>query len=113
MDSTYATDGMSLEMIAATVEGLETVDKDGNVIPALAESYEMSKDGLTYTFKLRDAKWDNDKPVTAADFVYAWNVQLVVQMQNMHIYLQEDGACIKGAADIVSKLELNERKSKN
>lgn len=102
MDSTYATDGMSLEMIAATVEGLETVDKDGNVIPALAESYEMSKDGLTYTFKLRDAKWDNDKPVTAADFVYAWK-RAVSSSDVEYAYLfTEDGACIKGAADIVA-----------
>ncbi len=38
MDTSYATDGMSFEMIAATVEGLETMDKAGNPIPGIAES---------------------------------------------------------------------------
>lgn len=55
LDSSYATDGMSLEMIAASIEGLETMDKDGNPIPAIAESYDVSDDELTYTFHLRDA----------------------------------------------------------
>lgn len=72
MDSRYATDGMSFEIIAATTEGLMSVDKDGKVIHALAESHEVSDDQLTWTFKLRDAKWANDDPVTAHDFVYAW-----------------------------------------
>ena len=38
----------------------------------MAESYEISEDLLTYTFKLRDAKWSNGDPVTAEDFAYAW-----------------------------------------
>ena len=41
MNTAYATDGMSFEMIAATVDGLEAMDADGNVIPALAESYDL------------------------------------------------------------------------
>ncbi len=42
-------------------------------MPALAESWTISDDGLTYTFKIRaDAKWSDGKPVTAGDFVYAW-----------------------------------------
>ena len=76
MDSRYATDGMSFEMIAATVEGLETMDKDGKIVPALAESYDVSDDGLIYTFHLRDAEWSNGTPVTAADFTYAWNATI-------------------------------------
>lgn len=39
---------------------------------AAAKSYDVSSDGLTYTFHLRDAKWSDGKPVTAADFVYGW-----------------------------------------
>lgn len=73
MDQDVATDGLSFEVIAATIEGLYSVDKDGNLIPALAKSYEMSEDGLTYTFTLRDdIKWSNGDPVTAADFVFSW-----------------------------------------
>ncbi|HVB77207.1 MAG TPA: peptide ABC transporter substrate-binding protein [Candidatus Nitrosotalea sp.] len=40
---------------------------------AAASSYDVSPDGLTYTFHLRkNAKWSDGKPVTAADFVYGW-----------------------------------------
>lgn len=47
-------------------------DTHGKIVPAMAESYKISKDQLTYTFKLRDAKWSDGKPVTARDFEYAW-----------------------------------------
>ncbi len=41
--------------------------------PATAASYSVSSDGLTWTFKIRsNAKWNDGKPVTGADFVYAW-----------------------------------------
>ncbi len=53
-------------------EGLMNDDPDGNSVPGAAESFELSDDMLTYTFKLRDAKWSNGEPVTAGDFVYAW-----------------------------------------
>lgn len=45
---------------------------NGKYEPAMAESYTISDDLLTYTFKLRDAKWSDGKPVTAKDFEYAW-----------------------------------------
>jgi oligopeptide transport system substrate-binding protein len=44
-----------------------------DVQPAAAQSYDVSSDGLTYTFHLRtNAKWSDGKPVTGADFVYGW-----------------------------------------
>lgn len=72
MDCQVATDGTSFEVQAATIEGLYSIDKDGNPVPGMAESEEVSKDGLTRTLKLRDAKWSNGDPVTANDFVFAW-----------------------------------------
>ncbi len=45
---------------------------DGMLEPGMAESYSVSDDKLTYTFKLRDAQWSDGKPVTAHDFEYAW-----------------------------------------
>jgi len=45
---------------------------DGNLLPGMAESWEISDDGMTYTFHLRDAKWSDGKPVTAGDFVHAF-----------------------------------------
>ncbi|HYW27428.1 MAG TPA: peptide ABC transporter substrate-binding protein, partial [Terriglobales bacterium] len=44
-----------------------------DVQAAAAQSYDVSSDGLTYTFHLRsDAKWSDGKPVVAADWVYGW-----------------------------------------
>jgi oligopeptide transport system substrate-binding protein len=49
-----------------------------DIIPGVAESWEVSDDGLTYTFHLRaDAKWSNGEPVTAPQFIYAWRRALL------------------------------------
>lgn len=54
-------------------EGLTTHDPDGKIVPGVAESWEVSDDGLTYTFTLReDARWSNGDPLTAEDFVYSF-----------------------------------------
>ncbi len=71
-DQDVATDGLSFDVIASMIEGLYSLDADGNVIPGIATDYTVSDDGLVYTFNLRDAKWSNDTPVTANDFVYSW-----------------------------------------
>ena len=45
----------------------------GEVYPGVAESWEVSEDGLTYTFHLNpDAKWSDGEQITAQDFVYSW-----------------------------------------
>ena len=72
LDSAHATDSASFEAIADCIDGLLQLDQRGNVIPAIAESYDVSDDGKTYTFHLRDAKWSNGDDVTAEDFVFAW-----------------------------------------
>lgn len=60
-------------VIRNVFEGLTNVDKDGKPVPGVAEKWDVSEDGLTYTFHLRNnAKWSDDKPVTAKDFEYAW-----------------------------------------
>lgn len=66
-----ATDTTSSTILQQTHEGL-MIMKDGKPEPAIAESFEVSEDLLTYTFKLRDAKWANGDAVTAEDFVYSW-----------------------------------------
>ncbi len=55
-------------------EGLTVLDPvDLEPRPGAAERWEVSEDGLTYTFHLRpDAKWSDKRPVTAEDFAYAW-----------------------------------------
>ncbi len=63
------TDGVMLHI----VEGLVGYNNGGEVKPLLAESFEVSPDGLTYTFKLRaDVKFHNGKPLTAEDVVWNW-----------------------------------------
>ncbi len=59
------------ELQHAVTEGL-TRTTGGNVAPGIAESWDVSDDGLVYTFHLRDAKWSDGKPITAGDFVYSW-----------------------------------------
>ena len=62
------------EMIVKDLfEGLLVYDAAGKIIPGAAESWTISKDGATYTFKIRaNAKWSNGDPVTAGDFVYSF-----------------------------------------
>lgn len=53
--------------------GLYKYDADGALVPAMAESYEVSEDGCTYTFKLKEGlKWSDGSPLTARDFEYSW-----------------------------------------
>lgn len=73
LDSAQYTDVNSSDMIGQISEGLYRLDKDGN--PELAMSKEdpkVSEDGLTYTFKLREAKYSDGTPVRAQYFVYAF-----------------------------------------
>ncbi|AIM07374.1 oligopeptide ABC transporter, oligopeptide-binding protein, putative [Bacillus anthracis] len=73
MDVSKSTDTLGSQILGNTMEGLYRLDKDNKPIPAAAESSTKSEDGKKYTFKLRkDAKWSNGDPVTAKDFVYAW-----------------------------------------
>ena len=60
-------------MILHTFETLLIFDQEGKIIPGQAESYEVSEDGLKWTFTLRDGlKWSDGTPLTANDFVYSW-----------------------------------------
>lgn len=60
-------------MILHAFEGLLKFDKDNNIIAGLAESWETSEDGLTWTFHLRpDLKWSDGSTLNANDFVYSW-----------------------------------------
>jgi oligopeptide transport system substrate-binding protein len=73
MDPSMATDEYGFQFLGATMEGLYRLDQDAKPTPGIATEYKMSDDGKTWTFTLReDAKWSNGDPVTAHDFVYAW-----------------------------------------
>lgn len=60
-------------MIMHCFEGLLKYGEDGKVLPAMAESWEASKDGLSWTFHLRDGlKWSDGQELSAEDFVYSF-----------------------------------------
>lgn len=86
------------------VDGLFENDQYGNLIPALAEDWSVSKDGLTYTYKLRkDAKWYDSEgneyaDVTAKDFVTS--LKYVADKKSDALYLVQNS--VKGLDDYVN-----------
>ena len=58
-------------------EGLVKKDASGQIVPGIAERWQMSQDGITWTFELKEGiKWSDGEPVTAHDFEYAWKYAL-------------------------------------
>ncbi|MBG9549256.1 peptide ABC transporter substrate-binding protein [Cytobacillus firmus] len=73
LNQVKTTDAISFAVLNNVMEGLYRLDENNEPQPAMAESYEKSEDGLTYTFTLREGiKWSNGDPVTANDFKYSW-----------------------------------------
>ncbi len=73
LDPNYNYSATSMGMITNTNEGLYKYLPDGTIGPGLASEIDISEDGCTYTFTIRDdAYWSNGDPVTANDFYYSW-----------------------------------------
>ncbi len=72
MDPHYISTVQTSRISDDLIMGLLTYGQDGEPIPGAAESWTISEDGKTYTFKIRDHMWSDGTPVTAHDFVYAW-----------------------------------------
>jgi oligopeptide transport system substrate-binding protein len=72
LDPALTQDATSATYIVEIFSGLVTLNQDLEVVPDIAESWELSADDTTYTFHLRhDAKFHDGKPVTAQDFKYS------------------------------------------
>jgi ABC-type oligopeptide transport system substrate-binding subunit len=56
-------------LVNATQVGLVDFDAEGRVVPGLATSWRVSDDGLSYIFRLREARWEDDRVITAGDVV--------------------------------------------
>lgn len=102
LDPQQATDGTSFEVIADYTDGLYQMDADGKAVPALAEKTEVSDDGKTYTFTLKDDKWSNGDAVTANDFVFGWQRAVDPDVASEYSYMLSDIGQIKNAADIIA-----------
>lgn len=73
VDPQIVEDVSGAEIVRDLFEGLYNQDAQGNLIPGVALSHTTNDDNTVYTFTLRDnAMWSDGKPVTAGDFVYAW-----------------------------------------
>ncbi|MDN6113331.1 MAG: ABC transporter substrate-binding protein, partial [Tetragenococcus halophilus] len=81
LDSAQYTDVNSSDMIGQLTEGLYRYDEEGEPELALASKEpEVSEDGLTYTFQLKDTNYSDGTPVKAEDFVYAFQTVVDPEM---------------------------------
>lgn len=93
LDPQRAEDAFSYDVLRDLYEGLVASDPQGEVVPAVAESWRLSSDSRTYTFTLRDnARWSNGDPVVAGEFVSALRRAM-------------DPATASGAADLLRAIE--------
>ncbi|MCR8858152.1 peptide ABC transporter substrate-binding protein [Bacillus pseudomycoides] len=100
LNSLKVTDAVSFNVLNNVMEGLFRLSKNDEVIPGIAQKHEISKDGKTYTFHLRDAKWSNGDPVTAHNFVYAWKQLVNPETGSEYAYIMYD---VKNAEKINKK----------
>ncbi|HWR60012.1 MAG TPA: peptide ABC transporter substrate-binding protein, partial [Clostridia bacterium] len=99
IDPQIGTDLYSFFVAGHVLEGLVRV-YDGKVIPGVAEKWDISPDGLTYTFHLRDSKWSDGVPVKAQDFEYS--ILRLLDPKTAASYAEVMGFYIKNAAKYYS-----------
>ena len=89
LDPHLATGHNEHRIMTSLFEGLTNLNQTTlDVEPGMAESWEVSEDGLTYTFHLRnDARWSNGDLVTAHDFVYGWKRHLTPLLASQYSYM--------------------------
>lgn len=97
-------------------EGLMDYNEKGEVVPGVAEKFEESEDGLTYTFTLRDGLlWSNGDPLTAKDFEFSWKRVLNPELASEYsyqLYYLEGGQEYnegKGSVDAVGVKALDDK----
>ncbi|MFC4306015.1 peptide ABC transporter substrate-binding protein [Cohnella boryungensis] len=88
LDPALMTDAQSSIVASGLFDGLTRLDSSGVPQPAIAKNWDVSEDGKTYTFHLRDdAKWSNGDPVTAHDFEYSWKRALSPDTASDYAYM--------------------------
>jgi ABC-type transport system substrate-binding protein/class 3 adenylate cyclase len=87
--------------------GLLMIDGELNVIPAMADNFRVSSDGLTYLFRIREGvRWSDGEPLTASDFAFAWH-----QMQEKGLrtaFLLEDVEAAEALDERTLEIRLRE-----
>lgn len=88
LDPQTVTGAPEHRLFQALLEGLVSEDPQLNIIPGVAEKWDISADGLVYTFHLRaDAKWSNGEPVTADDFVQSYRRMITPALAAEYAYM--------------------------
>jgi oligopeptide transport system substrate-binding protein len=90
--------------------GLLMVDAELNVVPAMADNFRVSADGLTYLFRIKeDARWSDGEPVTADDYAYAW--RRMRELETRTAFLMEDVETAEALDDRTLEVRLREPRS--
>lgn len=88
-------------IVTALFQGLIDVDQTGALIPGLAKGWDISEDGLSYTFTLREAQWSDGAMITADDFVFSFRRLLNPDTQSpfapFYFVLKNGRAVFEGA----------------
>jgi oligopeptide transport system substrate-binding protein len=105
----------AINVVRFLFDGLVRQNANGKLEPALAESYEISPDGITYTFTLRNCNWSNGDKITAQDIEYSLKSSLDPAFQAPNAYqlfvIQNAKASYDGklTPDTIGVKALNER----
>lgn len=90
-------------LAAASFGGLYTYDENGALAPNFASGYEMSEDGLSYVFTIREGlKWSNGDPLTAKDFEYSWKRAVAAETAADYSYMFNSIKGFPDALDVVA-----------
>jgi ABC-type transport system substrate-binding protein/class 3 adenylate cyclase len=107
-DEVYSTEGG--QIVEHLFRGLLLVDRELNVVPAMADNMRVSADGLTYLFRLRDGvRWSDGVPLTAEDFAYAW--RSMREKQSRTAFLMDDVESAEALDDRTLEVRLREPRS--
>jgi oligopeptide transport system substrate-binding protein len=87
LDPPLVTAQATSRVVYAVFEGLTAFNSKGEAEAGVAERWDISPDGLHYTFHLRhDARWSNGEPLTAEDFLYSWRRALLPETASEYAY---------------------------
>ena len=109
VDPQVVEDVSGSEIVRDLFEGLFNQDADGNLVPGVALDFVANEDNTQFTFNLRDnAKWSNGDPVTAGDFVYAWQRLLDPELASPYQWFGEIMNIVNAGAVIAGDMPTSE-----
>jgi ABC-type oligopeptide transport system substrate-binding subunit len=104
IDPALSNDVLGACVLTHCFEGLTAKDVHGQIVPGIASTWDVSADGLTWTFHLRDAQWSDGQPVKASDFVYSWqravNKDTAAEYAYQLFYIKNASDINAGKADV-------------